>query len=99
MIGLAPSDYIKIIIFLQPMLAVCFFPPAFAALAQIGSKETRNILISFTVPIAFLAGGGLVPNLIGILGENGIFQIGFIGAGGLIAMGSIIPYFLKLGKK
>ncbi len=98
MIGLAQTDYIKVVIFFQPMLAVCFFPPAFAALSQIGSKETRNILISFTVPIAFLAGGGLVPNVIGILGENGMFPIGFIGAGILIAIGSIITFFLKLEK-
>ncbi len=99
LIGLAPSEYIKIIIFFQPMFAVCFFPPAFAALSQIGSKETRNILISFTVPIAFLAGGGLVPNIIGILGENGVFPIGFIGAGTLMALGSIIPFFLALEKQ
>ncbi len=98
LIGLAQADYIKVVIFFQPMLAVCFFPPAFAALSQIGSKETRNILISFTVPIAFLAGGGLVPNVIGILGENGMFSIGFIGAGILIAIGSMITFFLKLEK-
>ncbi len=98
MIGLAQAEYIKVVIFFQPMLAVCFFPPAFAALSQIGSKETRNILISFTVPMAFLAGGGLVPNVIGILGENGMFAIGFIGAGILIAIGSIITFFLKLEK-
>ncbi len=98
MIGLIQTDYIKVVIFFQPMFAVCFFPPAFAALSQIGSKETRNILISFTVPIAFLAGGGLVPNVIGILGENGMFSLGFIGAGILIAIGSIITFFLKLEK-
>jgi MFS transporter, NNP family, nitrate/nitrite transporter len=56
-------------VFCQPVVAVCFFPPAFAALSHIGSKEMRNVAVSFTIPAAFLVGGGLVPHLIGIPSE------------------------------
>ncbi|MBU1340313.1 MAG: MFS transporter [Proteobacteria bacterium] len=94
-IGLLSGRFIQIVIFCQPVLAVCFFPPAFAALSHIGSKETRNIAVSFTIPIAFLLGGGLIPNLIGILGEKGFFNLGFIAAGALILLGAVLPAFLK----
>ncbi|MBT7262010.1 MAG: MFS transporter, partial [Desulfobacula sp.] len=56
-IGLASDRFLQIVIFCQPLFSVCFFPPAFAALSNIGSKETRNVVISFTIPIAFLLGG------------------------------------------
>ncbi len=95
LVGIANGQFIKLIIFFQPLLAVCFFPPAFAALSQIGSKKIQNIAISFTIPIAFLFGGGVVPNIVGILGNHGYFSMGFIIFGSLICLGAIIPVFLK----
>ena len=97
-IGVLTGQIIQVIIFCQPVFAVCFFPPAFAALSHIGSKESRNIAVSFTIPIAFLVGGGVVPNVIGLLGEKGFFSMGFIVAGGLILSGTIVPFFLKFQK-
>ncbi len=93
LIGIVSSRIIPVVIFCQSVFAVCFFPPAFAALSHIGSKETRNIVVSFTIPIAFLVGGGVVPNVIGLLGEKG-----FIVTGGLILSGAIIPFFLNFKK-
>ncbi len=95
LIGAFTGSLIKMIIFIQPLSAVSFFPPAFAALALIGSRETRNIMVSFTIPIAFLIGGGLIPNLIGILGDNNYFPMGFMLTGGFIMTGAFIPAFLK----
>ena len=96
--GILTGRMLQVIIFCQPVFAVCFFPPAFAALSHIGSKKTRNITVSFTIPIAFLVGGGVVPNLIGILGENGLFSTGFMVAGIVILSGTLIPFFLKFQK-
>ncbi|RLB90515.1 MAG: MFS transporter [Deltaproteobacteria bacterium] len=95
LVGVLTGQSIKIIIFCQPLLAVCFFPPAFAALSQIGSKKMQNVIISFTIPIAFLFGGGVVPNLIGILADHGLFSMGFIIFGCMICLGAVIPVFLN----
>ncbi len=95
LLGVFTGSFIKAIIFIQPLSAVSFFPPAFAALSLIGSKETRNIMVSFTIPVAFLIGGGLIPNLIGIFGDNDLFPLGFMLAGGFIMAGAAIPAFLK----
>jgi len=95
LLGVFTGPFLTVIIFIQPLVSVSFFPPAFAALSLIGSRETRNIMVSFTIPIAFLMGGGLVPNLIGIFGDNDFFPLGFMLAGGLIMAGSALPAFLK----
>lgn len=98
-IGVFSGKFLQIMIFFQPIAAVCFFPPAFAALSQIGSEKTRNIAISFTIPLGFLLGGGVAPNMIGILGKTGHFSSGFIISGTLILLGAVLPFFLKFSNK
>lgn len=98
LIGSVTGWVIQAVIFFQPVFAVCFFPPAFAALSHIGSRQTRNIAVSFTIPMAFLVGGGLAPKAIGVLGEKGFFSTGFIIAGLLILSGTILPFFLEFQK-
>ena len=98
LIGSFSGMLLKIIIFIQPLFAVSFFPPAFAALSRIGSKESGNIIVSFTIPAAFLIGGGLVPKLIGLAGDNGLFSLGFILAGLFIISAIFLLLFLKLQK-
>jgi MFS transporter, NNP family, nitrate/nitrite transporter len=93
-IGVSDGLLLQVWVFCQPVVAVCFFPPAFAALSHIGSEKMRNVAVSFTIPAAFLVGGGGVPSLIGILGDKGWFAAGFVTAGGLILAGAVLPFFL-----
>jgi NNP family nitrate/nitrite transporter-like MFS transporter len=68
-LGIGSGSWMVLIVFLQPMIAVCFFPPGFAALSRIGPRRVRNILVSFTVSFGFLLGGGAIPAGIGVLGD------------------------------
>lgn len=95
-VGIFSGALLTAAVFIQALLSVCFFPPAFAALSSIGARETRNIMVSFTIPAAFLLGGGGVPSLIGILAEKDFFAMGFAGAGILILAAAVLPAFLKL---
>lgn len=95
-IGILTGLPMKAVICCQSLLAVCFFPPAFAALSQLYTEETRNVAISFTTPSAFLVGAGVSPNIIGVLGDNGYFESGFIIFGALIFIGAVLPFFLGL---
>jgi MFS transporter, NNP family, nitrate/nitrite transporter len=97
-IGVSNGFLLQVWVFCQPVVAVCFFPPAFAALSHIGSEEMRSVAVSFTIPAAFLVGGGLVPSLIGILGDKGWFTAGFMAAGGLVLAGAAVPFFLTFHK-
>ncbi|PIU50472.1 MAG: MFS transporter [Desulfobacterales bacterium CG07_land_8_20_14_0_80_52_14] len=87
LIGLAPWHYMVLLIFLQPVIAVCFFPAGFAVLSQNSPPDLRNVVISVTIPIAILTGGGIIPTLIGTLGEVASFEIAFVVVGLFIASG------------
>ena len=89
LLGMARGSWIVPFLFLQPMLAVCFFPAGFAALASIGPPEVRNIAISLTIPVAFFVGGGAVPAAIGMMGEQGSFALGIV-AYGIVLLGSVV---------
>ena len=95
LLGMAPSSVIRYIVFLQPLIAVCFFPAGFAAMSLIVAPRMRNIAVSLIVPLAFVAGGGLAPIFIGYIGDRHSFAMGIMICGGLIAMGSFFAGLLK----
>jgi NNP family nitrate/nitrite transporter-like MFS transporter len=99
LLGTAPHPWIITIVFLQPIIAVCFFPPGFAALSSIGPPSARNIAISFTIPVAFIVGGGAIPTGIGMMADSGLFALGIAMVGGLILMGFILSLYLRLPNK
>ena len=96
LMGLASGPWLILLVFVQPMLAVCFFPAGFAALSLLGSSEIRNFGVSVAVPLGFLFGGGALPIGIGILGDAGLFALGIAGTGLLILSGSLLPRLLNL---
>jgi NNP family nitrate/nitrite transporter-like MFS transporter len=95
LLGVVPESWIVPIVFLQPMMAACFFPPGFAALSRIGPPHVRNISLSFTFPPAFLLGGGAMPAGIGALGEMGFFGLGISLVGGIVMSGFILLHYLQ----
>jgi NNP family nitrate/nitrite transporter-like MFS transporter len=96
LLGISPGSWVPIIVFFQPLLAGCFFPAGFAALALITSPKDRSIAISLTTPAAFLIGGGAVPTFIGFIGDMSSFSVAFAMVGGLVLAGAFISQFLKL---
>jgi NNP family nitrate/nitrite transporter-like MFS transporter len=99
LLGVAPNSLLLILVFLQPVIAVCFFPPGFAALSSIGPPSSRNVAVSLTVPLAFVLGGGAIPFGIGIMGDAGSFSLGISLAGGLILTGFILTFYLRLSSQ
>ncbi len=94
-IGLASSSWVGIAVFLQPLVAVCFFPAGLAALSMVSSPNERSMMVSLTIPIAFLVGGGVSPILIGFFGDISSFGTGITMVGGLIFTGTIFSGYLK----
>ena len=98
-IGVFSGTWLIVIVFLQPTLAVCFFPAGFAALSTIGPESSRNVAVSFTVPLAFLIGGGAIPAGIGIMADAGAFSLGIVLVGILILIGFLLSLFMKFPKR
>lgn len=98
MLGILPDSLIVLMVFLQPIVAVCFFPPGFAALSSIGPPRNRNLAISLAIPVAFLLGGGAIPTGIGMMGDAGSFALGISLVGGLILTGGILSRYLRFDR-
>ena len=96
LLGGVPGYWIAGVFFLQQLLAVCFFPAGLSALSAIGPPHARNLAVSLSIPIAFLAGGGLTPALIGVMGDAGSFAGGIVLVGGLILFGFVICLRLRV---
>jgi NNP family nitrate/nitrite transporter-like MFS transporter len=96
LLGLVSSVWISTVVLIQPLLAVWFFPAAFAALAATTPPGARNLAVAFTVPFGYLIGGGAVPTFIGITGDAGSFEFGFALTGTLIFGSGVLALFLKL---
>jgi NNP family nitrate/nitrite transporter-like MFS transporter len=98
-LGLSSKDYLLALVFLQPVMAVCFFPPGFAALSQISSPQNLNMAVSLTVPAGFIFGAGLVPAGIGFMGDWGSLGGGIMLVGGLILSGAMLSFFLRFPER
>jgi NNP family nitrate/nitrite transporter-like MFS transporter len=95
LLGMVRGPWIVPVLFLQPMLALCFFPAGFAALARISHPQVRNVVVSLNIAIAFLIGGGAIPAVIGLMGQEGSFALGFVLVGVLLVGGVIILRYLR----
>jgi NNP family nitrate/nitrite transporter-like MFS transporter len=94
LLGPTEGSWLVLMIVLQPLLAASFFPAGFAALSMVVPATIRNVAVSFTIPFAYVLGGGLIPMLIGIAGDMGSFGVGIVLAGALIFLGAIFSRFL-----
>jgi NNP family nitrate/nitrite transporter-like MFS transporter len=83
-------------VFVQPLLIVSFFPAILTAAARIAPRNFQNLTMSLILPIAYGFGAGVLPVLLGWLGDNASFALGFLLYGGMLAAGSALPFLLKL---
>jgi NNP family nitrate/nitrite transporter-like MFS transporter len=90
LLGVLPGRWVLLMVFLQPMLTVCFFPAGFTILSRIVPPSARNLSVSLTVFIAFLIGAGFLPMLFGVFGDRGAFAAAFILAGSLMLLSVLL---------
>ena len=93
-LGLARGSWLHGAVFVQPVLAVCFFPAGFSALSSLSPPKYRSVTVSLVIPAAFLVGGGAVPYAIGWIGDSGLFGQAFVLVGLLIMLGAALTVLL-----
>ena len=98
-LGIVPTAVLPYLVFIQPALAVCFFPAGFAAISLMAPAGARNIAVSMVTPFAFMIGAGVVPALIGWSSDLYSFSAGFLLVGGLILAGSLSSRMLAIGRR
>jgi NNP family nitrate/nitrite transporter-like MFS transporter len=100
LLGLVSSfSWLVLLVILQPVFAVCFFPSGFAVLSALGVEGEGALAVSLCIPAAFLLGGGVFPVLIGLIGDHASIGVGFVVAGIAMMAGAILSFFVSFVKK
>ena len=94
LLGVLPGRWVILMVFLQPLLTVCFFPAGFTILSRIVPPHMRNLSVSLAIFIAYLVGGGLIPIAIGMFGDAGMFSLAFVLTGGITILA--LPLIARL---
>ncbi|MCX5821764.1 MAG: MFS transporter [Deltaproteobacteria bacterium] len=90
LLGLLPGRWVLLMVFLQPMMTVSFFPAGFTILSRIVPPRARNLSVSLTMFVGYLIGAGFLPTILGIFGDKGAFGTAFILVGSLMILGVLL---------
>ena len=83
LVGVTRGALLTAVVVLQPVATAAFFPAAFTVIARVTPAQSSNVAVSLVVFCAYVFGAGVVPAVMGILGERGLFSLGFVLIGGL----------------
>ncbi len=95
LLGIVTGNWVLLMVFLQPMMSACFYPAAFTFLSSISPPNVRNVAVSMTIFFAYLAGAGLIPAGMGIMGDAGHFASAIVLVGVLILISVALFRYLK----
>ena len=98
LLGLLSGAALQLAVLMQPMFAVCLFPAGFTAISSVFHSSIRNVAISLIIPSSTVIGIGLMPTVIGWLGDQGLFPLGFVLLGLLVFPGIILVRFINFEK-
>lgn len=79
--GFATGSVLVAAVWIQPGVVAAFFPSALTALAGASPEGARNVAFSLVFPPAYLLGAGVVPTILGRLGQTGAFGRGLVALG------------------
>ena len=96
MLGVLSGAWLIAFLFLQPAVLGCFFTAGFSALARMVQPNLRSIAASFSTPTAFVVGGGVLPTVIGYMGQRYSFGFGIVLIGVVTIFVSGLVLFVKL---
>lgn len=95
--GFVPDFWLMTVVVAQAMLSVCFFPSGFAVLSSLEKKGGGSV-VSLCVPVAFVIGGGILPVLIGAVGDRLNLGAGLMVVGLAMLIGGMLSTFVSFGK-
>jgi len=95
-LAIIPDRWVLVIVFIQPLLTVCFFPAGFTIISRITPPAARSLYLSLTMVLANLVASGVIPAILGFFGEFYSFGMGFILLGVTMLLSVLLMPFLKL---
>lgn len=96
-LGLASGRFLVAVVLLEPLFPVFMLPPAFTMLSMSFGPDQRGVAVALAGPLNALFGIGLVPTFLGLMGDAGRFDIGFLVLG-VIMVSAVFLLPLASGK-
>jgi NNP family nitrate/nitrite transporter-like MFS transporter len=97
-LSLAPNAWLGVIIPLQALLVVSFFPAGFAFLSRATLLSSRNIGVSLVMAVSTFIGQGIVPTVLGYLGDVGSFSLAIAAVGVVASCGAFLVFLIRRGE-
>jgi len=95
LMGIGPRSLLITAIYVQAATTACLFPPILSMASQISRTENRALMLSLSLAVAPVIGGGLLPAGIALAGDLGSFSGGLVGAGILTSAGIGLVFLMK----
>jgi len=93
--GLLSGTGLAAAIMFQASMPALMFPAVFKSVTEIFGVKEQSMVLSLTMPMAIFVALGVVPALLGVCGDRGHFDYGFVAVGVLTAFTLIALPFLK----
>jgi len=78
LISVVEGRMLEIVVVFQPALIAVMCPAQLSCLAEIGEAWFQNVTTALVVTVGMIVGAGVVPALVGALGDLGIGWCGFV---------------------
>jgi MFS transporter, NNP family, nitrate/nitrite transporter len=95
LMAVTSARHVGIVLFLQAFCVAAFFPAGLLAIAKTFSREMRSLATGVILAMSIVNGGGIIPYLLGLMGDLYSFRIGLLVLGVLVALSSRLVFDLK----
>ncbi|MGD0660797.1 MAG: MFS transporter [Syntrophorhabdales bacterium] len=96
LMGHANITIVQVGLFLQGTTIMGFYATGLMALSRMFSMEERSVAAGVVSTVSGVFGSALVPYLFGIAGDHISFRFGMVVFGALVALASVLVYFLRI---
>ncbi len=97
LLSLVPVSGIGITLLFQASLITGFFPVALVAIPRAFGREQRSAATGIILACSVIFGWGIVPYLLGVMGDLVSFKVGLFALGALVVFSSGITLSRKVG--
>jgi NNP family nitrate/nitrite transporter-like MFS transporter len=95
LMAVVSARHVGIILFLQAFCVAGFFPAGLVAIAKTFNREMRSPATGVIIALSIVNGGGVIPYLLGLMGDLYSFRIGLLVLGILVGLSSRLVFDLK----
>jgi MFS family permease len=95
LVGLTSARFIGVVLSLQVIFIMGFFPLGLTAIARMFDREERGMATGIVMTISICAGSGFITYLLGLSGDLISFRFGYVALGALVILGSSLLFCLK----